>query len=351
MKVIQSQLVIKVSLCAALGLAACDSSTSTDQDSTQNTSSSSSMNASAASSSSQQFAYDIDTLAVDYKGKHKVGYLDLSTGSVVYVDYDAWDVAINDETGEIISNSGIWGSGVRVYKTTSTDFAEDFSSQKSLVTGISDTTNNPFAGELDAKGKGSGTIYLVKDNAGGLFKVSFASYGPMGKYSLKIASGLDAVSATDVVGTISSGYGYTFIDLGTASDVSTKFPKLADWDLRFARALEFDMGGTFSARSAVLLNAKKGVQVAAVAGKNITEVKSAEGLQFNANPLSIGADWYTFDHDSKIYSVNATTYVLRTVEGSYGKLQIRSFYGPNKEQFWSIVKHGYAADGGTNFPE
>jgi hypothetical protein len=155
----------------------------------------------------------------------------------------------------------------------------------------------------------------------------------------------------ELAGSIAAGYGYTYLDLGSASDVSRQLPFSADWDVRFARALEFDMGGVYSARSAVLLNQKQKVAVAVVAEQGIAEVRDVSGLAFDSDPLRIGASWYTFDHNAKTYAVSPTTYVLRTAEGHYGKLQIKSFYGPNQEQFWSLVKHGYLGSASQVFPE
>lgn len=355
-----SSLLVKASLFTTLMLAACDDSSSTDDTEVSSSSAAAASSDSQVGSSDSQssssalaFTYVIDTAAVDYKSTtaHMAAYLDFSSGTMTHITYDAWDIAIDASNATIIANCGVWGSGVRIYKTTSTDIAADFTAEQSKITGIVDTTVNPFAGEFSEQGAGSGTVYLIKDAAGAYYKIAFASYGPMGKYSLKMASGLAATTAAEVTGSIASAYGYTYFDLSTNQDVTSSMPKADAWDVKFARGLEFDMGGTVSARSAVTFNKKGGVQAAIADGKNIAEVTTVDGVAFSSDPLLIGASWYTFDHTAKTYSVNTATYAFQTVEGNYAKLQLKSFYGPNQEQFWTIVKYGYQANGSKTFPE
>lgn len=353
-------LLVKASLFTTLLFAACDDSSSADdaEDSSSSAAPASSgsqtgSSDSQSSSSVSAFAYVLDTAAVDYKSTtaHMAAFLDFSAGSITHIAYDAWDIAIDASDATIIANCGIWGSGVRILKTASTDITADFTAEQASITGIVDTTVNPFAGEFSSQGAGSGTVYLIKDATGAYYKVAFASFGPMGKYSVLVAKGLAATTATEVAGSIVSAYGYTYIDLGDAKDVTTIMPKADAWDVKFARGLEFDMGGSFSARSAVTFNSKKGVKAAIAEGKNIAEVTTVDGVTFSSDPLLIGASWYTFDHTAKTYSVNTATYAFQTVEGNYAKLQLKSFYGPNQEQFWTIVKYGYQANGSQTFPE
>ena len=326
-------------------LGACDSSTSSDSEGDSSSSGSNSSSASVA-----ELEYQLDTVAVDYKNNHMAAYLDFSTATLTHVPYDTWDIAISNQ-GMIIANSGVWGSGVRIGKSTQTDMSADLSSEQNLVVQIVDTTANPFSNELNEQGMGSGAIYLIKDAAGEFYKVNFKSFGPMGKYAIQVGKGLNAQTMTEVSGAIRSEYGYTYFDLGSATDVTTQMPESKNWDVKFVRALEFDMGGSYSARSAVIANAENGVEIASIPDTEIQSVLDLQGLTFTKNPYAIGSSWYTFDHDSKTYTVNQTTYAFKTVEGNYAKLQIKSFYGPAQEQFWSLIKYGYQADGSSTFIE
>lgn len=328
-----------------LFLGACDSSTSSESN---GDSSSSETNPSSASVA--EFEYQLDTVAVDYINNHMAAYLDFSTATITHVPYDTWDIAISNQ-GVIIANSGVWGSGVRIGKSTQSDMTADLSSEQNLVTEIVDTTSNPFSNELNEQGMGSGAIYLIKDAAGEFYKVNFKSFGPMGKYAISVGKGLNAQTSSEISGSIRSEYGYTYFDLGSATDVTTQMPPAKNWDVKFARALEFDMGGSFSARSAVIFNAENGVEMATIPDTEIKGVLDLQGLVFTQNPYAIGASWYTFDHDSKTYTVNKTTYAFKTVEGNYAKLQMKSFYGPAQEQFWSLIQYGYQADGTSTFTE
>jgi hypothetical protein len=62
------------------------------------------------------YDYPGDTLNVDYNGDNNAVFFDFSTGTATELPHDFFDIAI-DGDGNIIANSGSYGSGVQVYKT------------------------------------------------------------------------------------------------------------------------------------------------------------------------------------------------------------------------------------------
>lgn len=305
------------------------------------------------SSSSSESAYHIDTIKVDYKSTtdHMVAYLDFSTAKITHVPYDVWDIAISTNHAEVISNGGIWGTGVRMYKTTSSKIKDDFSSLKDSILQIVDTNSNPFIDAFDNNGTGSESVYLIQDASGNQFKVQFTLYGPMGKYQIKLVHHLDGTEIVELNGSINADKSHTFLDLSTEKDVSNQIPDQDTWDVQFGRGVEFQMGSTLSAKSVITFNTFAGVQVAVVEKQSIDQVESISSLDFSSNRLLIGSSWYAFDHETKEYTVNTTTYVFKTTEEHYAKLQLRSFYGPNQEQFWSIIKFAYQDNESTTFAQ
>lgn len=320
-------------------------------------SSSSSLNNGSSSegvSSAAPFVYKTDTVKVNYNRPvtHSAAFLHFATGTLTHVPFDAWDIAISTANGEIIANNGIYGTGVRLLKTESRDLTEDLSALATRVIGIVDTNSNPFAGEL-TQGAGSGTVYIVRDAAGENFKITFTSFGPMGRYSLSVVNGLAGTEVQTISGSINAEYAFTYLNLSERSDVTTLFPKKSQWDVSFLRALEFQMGapGTFGARSAIFFNAAQGVEAVVLDGQAIADVQDLSSASFTDNPLAIGARWYTFDQVTRIFSINVVTLGFRTIEGNYAKMQVRTFYGPDQEQFWSLVRYGYQPNGSPSFPE
>jgi hypothetical protein len=342
-------------LIALFGLlgAGCDKSTKPDAD---DNSSSEQENSSEIESSSEvnlppELEYQIDTVLVDYRteNKHMVAYLDFSASKITHIAYDAWDIAISVSNGGIIANGGDWGTGVRVYKTDSKDIQQDLSELKDSVVQVVNADGNPFVNEFNEQGVGTGNVYLIKDNGGEYHKVVFGSYGPMGKYSVTIVAGLDGEAEQNVTGFIQSDYGYTYIALSKAQDVSDLFPKATEWDVKFGRGAEFMMGTSLSARSVVTFNSGNGVSLATFEDTKVEDVLSVDAVEFVEDRNTIGASWYTFDHDTKIYTPNINTYVFKTVENGLAKLQLRTFYGPEQQQYWSIIKWAYQEDSESGF--
>lgn len=307
-------------------------------------------------------SYSTSTAAVDYLGDNLSIFFDFSTGTLTAVDHDMWDVAIATD-GAIIANSGDYGSGVTVYKTSSTDISDDLSSYESKVAEYTfksgttlygdQTETNPFDDEIGSGGSGSGTVYLVKDEAGIYYKLVFTSYGPMGQYSVNAVEGLSGTSTETISGTIDAAYGYTYFDLGTQAAV-TVAPKKSEWDILFTRTndiLDDGSGGAYIAgRSDVLLNTAGGVEGATVDDTAIEAVVNISDYTFSSVIDTLGYSWYTHNHSATpAYSVNTLTYVVETTEGNYAKLQPGSFYGPNSEQFYMTFRYYYQADGSTDF--
>lgn len=307
--------------------------------------------------------YGRATAKVDYKNSaaFKTVFFDFSTGTVTEADHNSWDIAVSLADGTIVANSGDYGLGALVFKSSSSDITADLSGNDGDITqrtfydsrdAATDLFNtqsaaNPFDGEWTA-GSGSGRVYLVKDAAGQAYKVVFESFGPMGRYGIRVAEGLNNGASTLVQGTLEADYDYLYIDLGSASAVTVAPPK-ADWDIRFTRTEEVLSAAYTAGRSSILLNAASAAEGAVVADTAIEGVSSAASLSFTTTPDVLGHGWYDFDMASMIYSVKTVTLVVKTPEGNYAKMQPGTFYGPGNEQFYTEFRYLYQGDGSASF--
>ncbi|MDC7218677.1 MAG: HmuY family protein [Spirochaetales bacterium] len=318
------------------------------------------------SSDSGSSEYSTATANVDYGDTNMRIYFDLSSGTMTEVSHDIWDLAISNGDATVIANSGDYGTGVTVYKTTSTDITEDLSGEADNVNQYTfealdddgliashQTDANPFDSELST-GYGSGTVYLVLDEDGTYYKVTFSSYGPYGNYSFDVVTGLDGTTATTVSGTVASGYDYTYFDLSSASAVSVA-PEEESWDLLFARGNEilavYDDGSDpyVAGRSYILQNTEGACEIASAEDYSIDELLSDDSLTYDSTITAIGSDWYTFDHTTYTYSVDTVTYVVKTTEENYAKFQPGTFYGSDGEKFYVTFRYLYEEDNDGEF--
>jgi hypothetical protein len=296
-------------------------------------------------------AIELDTAVVDYNGANNVVFFDFSTGTKTTLAHDTWHIAFDGDLF-VIANSGNYGTGVSVCSTGSGDFAADYTSWMSdtskKFTRI-DTNANALGRSYMDLGSMPPTftqqVYLLKTEAGN-FKAQFTSAGMGGTLDIKIAA-VDAASGTATTYTHNSAYDYTYINCATKQTVVVAPPK-DSWDIRFGRT-EFAMGSTTGGRSSVAINAAGGVEAAVVEGSSIDEVSDASGLTFSDDILAVGNSWYTFHHDTRTYEVMENTYVFKTTEGNYAKMQIATFKGPAGERFWSQFAYLYQEDGSTTF--
>ncbi len=285
----------------------------------------------------------LDTALVDYKSdSSKTVYFDFSTGTKTVIAADAWDLAISTTDASVIANCGLYGAGVRLYKSTSTDIAADLTSLADSVAGIIDSSSNPLAGAYNIQGAGNDTVFLVKDQAGVFYKIQFESFGPAGKFSLLLAKGL-AGTANTLTGTLEEKTDHVYLDLGTAKEVTQGIPQEDSWDIRFVRALEFFQGPAgFGPRSAIQLNSAKGVKANLIGPVAFDSVTTMDSNSLSVDPNAIGAGWYVSVYDQATHistvTVPVQTYVIQTTEGDLVKVQFLTFYGPNNEGFYTVFK-------------
>jgi hypothetical protein len=273
----------------------------------------------------------------------------------------------------IIANSGSYGTGVQVYKTDSTNIAEDFSDQESSITYYTfkkgkelygrQLVENPLDGASSSDTK---NVFLVKIQYGsaeaGYFKVVFDSYGPRALYQITVVPGLGEGDSGKkaLTGGLSGinddgGYGFIFFDLHGAGSpralndgaalkegVTVKLPKAAEWDLLCTRTDDLTNNDRKTNRSSILLNPVKGTQAAQLDGKYMEDVLSVPG-QFSTEIDAIGYGWYQTDNRGA-YWVDPVTYVVKTAEGNYAKFQPATFKGPNNESFHMDFRYYYAAN-------
>jgi hypothetical protein len=315
--------------------------------------------------------YPRDTINVDYNGVNNAVFFDFSTGTKTVLPHDFFDIAING-SGNIIANSGSYGSGVTVYKTDSTTIADDFSSQADAVaeytfkTGTnlydsSQTVENP----LGTMSPAASNVCLIKvqyADTTAFFKVVFSMKMPgMGgyqgppQYVVTVVPGLGAgetgkveipAAITGLTG--ATGYGWLYfkfvgdggprvLNNGTTwTGGGTAVPIAADWDILATRTneLQSENGTTVStqmpvaSRSSVLLNTYKAVEAKAITGKLIDEVTEADlsddGLSEEID--AIGYGWYSMGSGMPpAFSVAGNSYIIKTVEGGFAVFQPETF--------------------------
>ncbi|MDC7222180.1 MAG: HmuY family protein [Spirochaetales bacterium] len=322
-----------------LSLGACDMLDSSEED----------------SSSSDSYDYDQAIANVDYKNTNQRIYFDFSTGTMTEMDHDIWDLAISNSDCTVIANSGDYGYGVTVYKTSFTDITTDLSSYTDEVVDYeytfeefdddgyieaNQTYANPFQDEFDGSGYGSGTVYIVQDEEGTCYKVTFSSFGPYGTYSLDVVTGLDGTVSTTITGYCDSDYDYIYFDLGSASAVSVA-PELDSWDVIFARANYYSSATYLTGGSFILQNGEGSCEAAIAEDTEIEDLISYDDLTYDSAVSTMGRNWYTFDHDSYTYSVDTVTFTVKTTEGNYAKFQPLTFYGPDDESFYMTFDYYY----------
>ncbi|MDR1909258.1 MAG: HmuY family protein [Spirochaetaceae bacterium] len=329
--------------------------------------------------------YDTATARVDYNDANRAVFFDFSTGEITELDHDFFDIAIN-AGGNIIANSGSYGSGVQVYKTTSTDISGNFSASESLVKeytfreGVNlydyqQTEANP----IEDLGMAPSKVYLIKVQYGSAaeeyFKVQFAmkmpgagGYAGPPAYVVTAVPGLGAgetgkIELSPSITGLTAGYGWLYFKLvgedgprvlnnGTTWTADgTAVPQAADWDLLFTRTIELQTedGTTVSAgmpvasRSSVLLNTYKEVEAAAV-DLSMEQVVDSEGLNFSDDVDAIGYGWYEMAGMPPTFTVADKTFVVKTAEEHYAKFQPGTFYGPASESFYMTFRYFYSGN-------
>ncbi len=291
----------------------------------------------------EQSASQLDTANVNYSGPpFQRVYYDFSRDSIIHVPQDVWDVAIHASTAEVIANSGIYGSGVRLYATDSTDIDADYSAWEDSVNQIITAESNPLVAIFNTQGVGNGNVYLVRDGKGNFHKLTFQSFGPAGEWSAHLAHGLEG-TASAVGGALSATMDYLYLDLDAEDvDATSKFPAKGQWDIVFTRALEFSMGPAgWGAKSAILLNTNASVKAALIDSLPIDSA-TYESTALSSSMDAIGASWYVSNYDPTTHISTVTvpdlTCVIQDASGDFYKLQVLTFTGPNGESFYSVFR-------------
>ena len=297
--------------------------------------------------------YRIDTANVDYKDANNVVFFDFSSGEKTVVAHDTWHIAFDTDLN-VIANSGNYGSDVAVCSTGTTGFGADFTdwfgdTTKTFTrTDIGDNILGTNWMDLSGGMPPSYTeqVYLLKTKGANNYKVQFTGAGMGGTLTMKIAAP-DAATADEQTFSHNSDYEYTYIDCASKQAVLVA-PKKDAWDIRFGRT-EFAMGTSTGGRSSIAINTAGGVSVAVVEDKDIDEVTEAGPLSYSTDLLAIGNGWYEFDRDTRTFSVEKKTYVVKTTGGNYAKFQPATFDGPNGESFWCVFEYLYQDDGAATF--
>jgi hypothetical protein len=337
------------------------------------------------------YNYPKATINVDYSGENNAVFFDFSTGTKTVLTHDFFDIAISGG-GDIIANSGSYGSGVKVYGTEETDIAGDFSGEQSKIQEYTFKPTFPperlfgYQAEvnpLGSVGMGASTVRLIKvqyksaDQAA-YFKLTFSMKMPGAgghqgppQYVVTVVPGLGAgeTNKKELVCVLSgltgdAGYGWLYFKLvgdggprvlnnATAwTGGGTAVPKAADWDILATRTNELQStNGTtiapempVASRSSVLLNTYKKVQAKVVTGKLIDEVSDIELSDNGMSPEidAIGYGWYSMTGGMPpTFLLAGNTYIIKTVEEHYVKFQPESFYGPNSESFFMDFSYYY----------
>lgn len=60
--------------------------------------------------------------------------------------------------------------------------------------------------------------------------------------------------------------------------------------------------------------------------------------------------WYDYDYAVHRLKPKPNVYVIRTADGRYAKIQVLSYYGPQKEAGWVTLRFGVTPEGSLRFP-
>ncbi|ERP31240.1 HmuY family protein [Chitinivibrio alkaliphilus] len=291
--------------------------------------------------------YVIDTANVDYNGINRVVYYNFRTREKWEMPRSSWDIAVGDDL-YVISNSGEYGSGVHVYATGDTTFSKDYShmegSDDFVPTYIDD---NPLGHSwLDMTSmppEFTREVFLIRSGDDAYYKIQFVNATMGGGVEMRIDSPDGDGGEVHTFGPANDRE-YTSIHLGDRRQV-TAFPPHDEWHIRFGRT-EWSMGDRIGGRSSIAINSSAGMEAVILPDTDIEEVTSVGSREFADDPLGIGHNWYTFDHDERVFSVDPATSLIRLPDNSVVKMQIHTFYGPGGEQFWCDFEYLFANEDG-----
>lgn len=137
-------------------------------------------------------------------------------------------------------------------------------------------------------------------------------------------------------------------NLATGLEVPLKDSLTTKWDIYFMRShIGLNGGTTGPGQGAGLI----------IADKDYDEIKEAPATGYikdgsyhvgaGGEPNGIFADWYQYDVDTRLVVPLNQTYILRTADGKYAKLQILGYYNSSMPQSggWFTFKYAYQPGG------
>ncbi|PIE52040.1 hypothetical protein CSA37_08755 [Candidatus Fermentibacteria bacterium] len=292
----------------------------------------------------------VDSVNVDYTGENNAVFYCLTTKAKTTIHHDVWDLAV-DGNLNLVSNSGDYGTGVRVIGTGMTDFDADYSSyadssfdnpENICLEGMSD----PFEGWMvydpsSHEVSFSNEVFVFRTEDEKFWKVQFTGCTMM--TGVSVTAKIDALNGTgaeEVTFSKDEAYDRAYIDLGTQQTVDFAPPANA-WDLKFGRCDQvLDIGGgqyMLHGASCISLNVADAVKAYVLEETNFDDVTTVDNSMFSGAINTIGHSWYTFEEMQ--FFVDNDVSVIQTSESVY-KLQMQTFYGgPNGDhQFVSIFE-------------
>ena len=126
-----------------------------------------------------------------------------------------------------------------------------------------------------------------------------------------------------------------------------------EWDLVFSY---YEKGGLYKDRAQIRVNESAGVKFKGV-DENITDVRTAAGIEFVTGEDARALDgWYKYKYNwgkAKYEYILAEkrSFVIKTPEGNYAMMQLKSFLGENGELFCSDFDYFYQDDGSEEFSD
>lgn len=79
----------------------------------------------------------------------------------------------------------------------------------------------------------------------------------------------------------------------------------------------------------------------------LVDVQSGDRIQTENPALK---RWYEYDYAVHRLKPKPNVYVIRTADGRYAKIQVLSYYGPQKEAGWVTLRFGVTPEGSLRFP-
>lgn len=290
-------------------------------------------------------------------------YLSLGTGSEVSpASPEAstdWDLAFQGTT--IKANGGVSGSGnVSVARLEGVDFdaltTAPAAGYVADAADSDDTGNVPDTGFLVNGGWYSydatthvvtpkQVVYVIRTTAGKFYKVRITDYYDAAKTPRVVTLRWAEVAAPFTTKSVSApSSGQTYLNLRTGQVVTPTDPLTSsDWDLALSGTRIRTNSGTSGGQQggAIVSTATSLLELASVPAGTVAVDETLDyagqtgTVQVSGNPALKA--WYDYNSATHVVTPKNLIYVVRTADGRFAKLKIRSYQSSTYELEWCVA--------------